>query len=305
VSSPTVTNPGTGRRGSGAGRVRVALRVAGAGLLVATGSIHLDLYLTGYSTIPTIDWLFLLQVISAFGLALATLVVGGRLIAASGAGFVVSTLAGYELALRVGLFGFREVRTTAGTVAGIIEVTAFIVLATLALSPLEQLAPGATTPSSLNVAIRSRGAAPMSRWLAGVVAVLLGVSLALSIAATAPKSTSAGPSGALLKIATIHGVAVLTNGRGYTLYWFSRDTSSSSACTGPCSAYWPPVIGARTGGAGVSGSLGTINRSDGKTQATYDHHPLYTYVGDSGPHQSNGNGIRLSGGLWHEMMASR
>ena len=48
--------------------VRLLLRVAGAGLLAATGAIHLDLYLTGYRTIPTIGWLFLLQVIAAFGL---------------------------------------------------------------------------------------------------------------------------------------------------------------------------------------------------------------------------------------------
>ena len=55
------------------------LRVAGAGLLIAAGAIHLDLYLTGYRTIPTIGWLFLLQVIAAFGLGLAVLATGGRL----------------------------------------------------------------------------------------------------------------------------------------------------------------------------------------------------------------------------------
>ena len=49
----------------------VLLRVAGAGLLIATAAIHLDLYLTGYRTIPVIGWLFLLQVIAAFGLGLA------------------------------------------------------------------------------------------------------------------------------------------------------------------------------------------------------------------------------------------
>ncbi|HEX4399014.1 MAG TPA: hypothetical protein VH136_15355 [Trebonia sp.] len=55
----------------------VMLRVAGAGLLIAAGAIHLDLYLTGYRTIPTIGWLFLLQVIAAFGLGLAVLATGG------------------------------------------------------------------------------------------------------------------------------------------------------------------------------------------------------------------------------------
>src|ERR1700746_2233859 len=61
----------------------VILRVAGSGLLIATAAIHLDLYLTGYRTIPTIGWLFLLQIIAAFGLGLAVLVIPSRLVVAS------------------------------------------------------------------------------------------------------------------------------------------------------------------------------------------------------------------------------
>src|ERR1700728_1581950 len=110
------------------------LGIAGAALLVASGGIHLDLYLTGYRTIPTIGPLFLLQVIAAFVLAAAILVTGNWLIAALGAGFAVSTLGGYLLSLWVGLFGFTEVRTTAGIVAGIIDVAAFAALA-LAAAP--------------------------------------------------------------------------------------------------------------------------------------------------------------------------
>ena len=48
---------------------RLGLRVAGAGLLAAAGGIHLDLYLTGYRSIPVIGWLFLLQVISLYWFA--------------------------------------------------------------------------------------------------------------------------------------------------------------------------------------------------------------------------------------------
>src|SRR2546429_2141343 len=78
----------------------VILRVAGSGLLIATAAIHLDLYLTGYRTIPTIGWLFLLQVIAAFGLGLAVLAIpsrlaiASRLAAAAGAGFAPATLRG-------------------------------------------------------------------------------------------------------------------------------------------------------------------------------------------------------------------
>src|SRR5262250_1055862 len=111
---------------------RLALRVAGAGLLIATAAIHLDLYLTGYRSIPTIGWLFLLQVIAGFALGLAVLASGSRLAAAAGAGFALATLGGYLLSLWAGLFGFTEVRTTAGIVAGVIEVVAFAVLAVAA-----------------------------------------------------------------------------------------------------------------------------------------------------------------------------
>src|SRR5262245_1957681 len=114
---------------------RLALRAAGAGLLAATAAMHLDLYLTGYRSIPTIGWLFLLQVIAGFALGLAVLVSGSRLAAAAGAGFALATLGGYLLSLWVGLFGFKEVRTTAGVVAGVIEVAAAAALGMLALTP--------------------------------------------------------------------------------------------------------------------------------------------------------------------------
>src|SRR6266852_8255371 len=114
---------------------RLGLRVAGAGLLAATGAIHLDLYLTGYRSIATIGWLFLLQVITAFGLAAAVLATGGRLLAAAGAGFALATLGGYLRSVWAGLFGFTEIRTTAGIVAGVIEVAAFTALAALATAP--------------------------------------------------------------------------------------------------------------------------------------------------------------------------
>ena len=114
---------------------RFGFRVAGAGLLAVTGAIHLDLYLTGYRSIPVIGWLFLLQVIAAFGLAVVVLVSGSRLAAGAGAGFAVSTLGGYLLSVWTGLFGFKEIRTRAGIAAGLIEVAAF---ATPALAALPQ-----------------------------------------------------------------------------------------------------------------------------------------------------------------------
>jgi predicted lipoprotein with Yx(FWY)xxD motif len=51
----------------------------------------------------------------------------------------------------------------------------------------------------------------------------------------------------------------------------------------------------------VTGTLGTIRRTDGSLQATYNGHPLYTYVGDTAPGQANGNNLNLNGGLWREV----
>jgi predicted lipoprotein with Yx(FWY)xxD motif len=298
------------------------LRVAGAGLLIAAGAIHLDLYLTGYRTIPTIGWLFLLQVIAAFGLGLAVLatagrpVIAGRLAAAGGAGFALATLGGYLLSVWAGLFGFREVRTTAGVVAGVIEVAAFAVLAILALAPARPGAPAggapaggaAATPARFPAQIPSaivRAAATTAAALAVAALVLLGVAVA-GASPPAPAATSTGTSTATsLKTTVIGGTTVLTNARGFTLYSFAPDTPTASKCYGSCAAYWPPVTGTAPASPSLPGRIGTITRTGGARQLTYNGHPLYTYIGDTAPGQASGNNLNLNGGLWHEVRVSR
>ncbi len=125
-----------------------------------------------------------------------------------------------------------------------------------------------------------------------------------SPAAAAASSSSASSAGTTVLSRTINGTAVLTNSKGFTLYWFGPDTSTTSKCTGSCATYWPPVTGPVTAGPGVTGTLGVITRSDGTMQATYDGHPLYTYAGDSAPGQDKGNGLNLSGGVWHAATVS-
>jgi len=124
--------------------------------------------------------------------------------------------------------------------------------------------------------------------------------------ASSPSAAAAGSgsSSSMVKSTTISGVKVLTNARGFTLYWFVPDTSTKSNCNGACAQYWPPLKGPVTAGAGVTGKLTVITRQDGSKQAAYDGHPLYTYVSDTAPGQAKGNGLNLSGGVWHEVTVS-
>jgi predicted lipoprotein with Yx(FWY)xxD motif len=307
---------------------------AGGGLLAATGAIHLDLYLTGYSSLSVIGPLFLLQVIAAFALAVAVLVLGsrpatrpaGRLAAAAGAGFALSTLVGYLLTVWIGLFGFREVRTTAGIVAGVIEIAAFAILAVLVVGPVALGGPAGATaapggqagatgtpgrpagPAAGGGALLARlpaglqAGVPGAGWAVAAVSLVACIALGTALAgAGAPAPASAGGG---LRAAKVGGATVVTNAKGFTLYWFVPDTRTKSNCNGGCAAYWPPVKGPVTAGPGVTGKIGTIRRDDGSAQATYNGRPLYTYIGDNGPGQARGNGINLNGGLWHEVTVS-
>jgi predicted lipoprotein with Yx(FWY)xxD motif len=67
---------------------------------------------------------------------------------------------------------------------------------------------------------------------------------------------------------------VLTDGGGLTLYLFTKDTATTSSCEGDCLAAWPALEGEPTAGDGAdAGLIGTIERGDGTTQATYAGHP--------------------------------
>ena len=124
-----------------------------------------------------------------------------------------------------------------------------------------------------------------------------------SSAAPASSAPAAAGSSAL-KTAKIGGATVVTNAKGLTLYWFVPDTATTSKCSGSCATFWPPVKGPATAGTGVTGTLATITRADGSVQATYNGHPLYTYVGDHAPGPAAGDGLTVNGGVWHEVTVS-
>lgn len=118
-----------------------------------------------------------------------------------------------------------------------------------------------------------------------------------------PKATTTQPAGTAGGDSTVQLVdspygKILTNRDGMTLYLFTKDSGTVSACTGGCLAAWPPVVatGTPTPGVGLNTQdLGSITREDGTKQVTFRGHPVYTYSGDSGPAQYAGQG---SGGTW-------
>jgi len=96
--------------------------------------------------------------------------------------------------------------------------------------------------------------------------------------------------------ATVKGqsMTILTNPQGLTLYYFTPDTATKTACTGQCAQIWPPLhftgSGTPLGDAPLTGMLGVVNSANGN-QVEYNGHPLYTYSGDSAPGLTKGEGL--------------
>ena len=96
------------------------------------------------------------------------------------------------------------------------------------------------------------------------------------------------------------GGTFLTDG-GRAVYLWAADGMNKSNCSGACAGAWPPVMvhGKVTASNGANPSdLGTIARSGGGRQVTYNGHPLYFFAGDSGPGQTNGQGSDSFGAKW-------
>jgi predicted lipoprotein with Yx(FWY)xxD motif len=131
--------------------------------------------------------------------------------------------------------------------------------------------------------------------LAGVVAVAFtGSSLAAGSRAT---------------VKTRHGElgTFLVDGKGRTLYLFEKDRTKKSTCYGACATAWPPLL--TSGKPKVAGKakrklLGTVKRTDGKTQVTYKGHPLYYFFGDKKAGDTTGEGVDGFGAEWYVLAPS-
>lgn len=94
---------------------------------------------------------------------------------------------------------------------------------------------------------------------------------------------------------------ILVDEKGRTLYLFEKDTSPTSTCDEACAEAWPPLEASgkpSADGSAQSKLLDTSKRSDGKTQVTYNGHPLYRYQADSKPGDTTGQGLDQFGAKW-------
>ena len=143
---------------------------------------------------------------------------------------------------------------------------------------------------------------PSSRWtsMAGLVVGVVFVASACSAAVATPVATTSvagAPAAASLTLASTNDAKLggyLTGVNGMTLYILTTDTPDTSSCTGTCATNWPPLTvaggAAITGPSGATAAFGMIARTDGTTQVTYNHWPLYYFAGDSKAGDTMGQG---------------
>jgi predicted lipoprotein with Yx(FWY)xxD motif len=87
----------------------------------------------------------------------------------------------------------------------------------------------------------------------------------------------------------------LTGPDGRTLYTFEPDSPNTSTCVDDCAQAWPPftitAADSLEAGDGITGKLTTFERPDGTLQVAYEGAPLYYFASDTGPGDTNGQGL--------------
>src|ERR1035437_8501894 len=148
---------------------------------------------------------------------------------------------------------------------------------------------------------------PSSRWtsMAGLVVGAVFVASACSAAVATPAASTAPAGAAGLTLASTNDPtlgAYLTGLNGMTLYLYTKDTPDVTVCYGTCATNWPPLTVASgatiTGPSDATAAFATISRTDGTTQVTYNHWPLYYSAGDSKAGDVKGQNV---GTVWFVM----
>jgi len=115
-------------------------------------------------------------------------------------------------------------------------------------------------------------------------------------AAESPSETATAETAASLATAQDDELGeFLVDNDGLALYLFTTDTGDTSTCYDACATSWPPLL-TDTADVAASGSvdatlIGTSERTDGTTQVTYGGHPLYYYMDDDEPGETEGQGV--------------
>jgi len=136
-----------------------------------------------------------------------------------------------------------------------------------------------------------------------VVLVVAGCGGGDDQATVASGNSNAAGGSSTIGVSNIGGLGtILVDSKGRTVYLFEKDTGPKSTCSGACATAWPPVTtnGKPNAGKGVTASIvGTTKRSDGKTQVTYNGHPLYLFQGDKKPGEAAGQNVDAFGAEWY------
>jgi predicted lipoprotein with Yx(FWY)xxD motif len=120
-------------------------------------------------------------------------------------------------------------------------------------------------------------------------------------ASTSATATPAASKGAAVSVTKGKEGTFLTGAGGRALYLWVADSKGMSSCSGACAKAWPPLTtkGKPVGTGSVKSSqLGTIKRSDGTEQVTYNGHPLYYFEGDPKSGTTTGQGSDAFGAKW-------
>jgi predicted lipoprotein with Yx(FWY)xxD motif len=122
---------------------------------------------------------------------------------------------------------------------------------------------------------------------------------------TAPATSGAGSAGTTISTGTTSLGTVLTDSKGFTLYYFLPEKNSTvGACTAGCLTAWPPLVvtGTPTAASGATGTLATVSvmvNGAAATEVTYNGWPLHTFATDTAAGQTGGNGVA---GMWFAAM---
>lgn len=127
-------------------------------------------------------------------------------------------------------------------------------------------------------------------------------------ASTSATGASSSAGGVMVSVKQSKDGTILAAGpKHLTVYLFEADKGGQSACSGACVSAWPPVTTGgepQAGGSASSAKLGTISRSDGTKQVTYDGHPLYFFEKDGDAGDAYGQGVKGFGANWYVVAPS-